>query len=120
VDYSIKISGEAGQGIRTIGDTLARVFSRSGLHVFAHQDYESRIRGGHNFVQIRFSDRQVMAPREVIDILVALDKDRIPIGIIYRNHRPILEERIPVIKDKLLLRQSIGISRLEDTLKEFY
>ncbi|MEW6418129.1 MAG: 2-oxoacid:ferredoxin oxidoreductase subunit beta [Nitrospirota bacterium] len=46
--------------------------------------------------------------------------NRIPIGIIYKNHRPILEERIPVIKDKPLLRQSIEISRLEDTLKEFY
>lgn len=46
--------------------------------------------------------------------------DHIPIGIIYRNHRPIFEEKIPVIKDKTLLRQSIEISRLEDTLKEFY
>ena len=25
--------------------------------------------------------------------------DRIPLGIIYRNHRPVLEERIPVLKD---------------------
>ncbi len=46
--------------------------------------------------------------------------DRIPIGIIYKTNRPILEERIPVIKDKPLLRQSIEISILEDTLKEFY
>jgi len=49
MDYSVKIGGEAGQGIQTIGDTLARVFSRSGYYVFTHQDYESRIRGGHNF-----------------------------------------------------------------------
>ena len=49
MDYTIKIGGEAGQGIQTIGDTLARVFSRTGYHVFTHQDYESRIRGGHNF-----------------------------------------------------------------------
>lgn len=34
LEYSIKIGGEAGQGIQTIGDTLARVFSRSGYHVF--------------------------------------------------------------------------------------
>ncbi len=73
MDYSIKIGGEAGQGIQTIGDTLARVFSRSGYHVFTNQDYESRIRGGHNFYQIRFSDRPVMAPCEGIDIIVALD-----------------------------------------------
>lgn len=73
MDYSIKIGGEAGQGIQTIGDTLAKVFSVSGYHVFTHQDYESRIRGGHNFFQIRFSDRPVMSSRQRIDILVALD-----------------------------------------------
>lgn len=46
--------------------------------------------------------------------------DRIPIGIIYKNKRPILEERIPVIKDNPLVRQSFDISRLEIALKEFY
>lgn len=46
--------------------------------------------------------------------------DRIPIGIIYKNKRPILEERIPVIKDNPLVRQSFDLSRLETTLKEFY
>ncbi len=77
MDYSLKIGGEAGQGIQTIGDTLARVFSRSGYHVFTHQDYESRIRGGHNFFQIRFSDKPVTASRDRIDIIVALDKESI-------------------------------------------
>ena len=74
MDYSIKIGGEAGQGIVTIGETLAKVFSRSGYHVFTHQDYESRVRGGHNFYQIRISDLPVMASRDRIDILVAFDK----------------------------------------------
>jgi 2-oxoglutarate ferredoxin oxidoreductase subunit alpha len=73
MDYSIKIGGEAGQGIQTIGDTLAKVFARTGYHVITHQDYESRIRGGHNFYQIRFSENPVSASTERIDILVALD-----------------------------------------------
>ena len=77
MDYSIKIGGEAGQGIQTIGDTLSRIFSRSGYHVFTHQDYESRIRGGHNFFQIRFSEKPIMASRDGIDIIVALDKESI-------------------------------------------
>ncbi len=74
MDYTIKIGGEAGQGIQTIGDTLARVFSRAGFHVFTHQDYESRIRGGHNFFQIRLADRPVLAARDAVDVLVALDR----------------------------------------------
>ncbi|MBI5674387.1 MAG: 2-oxoacid:acceptor oxidoreductase subunit alpha [Nitrospirae bacterium] len=77
MDYTIKIGGEAGQGIQTIGDTLAKVFARTGYHVFTHQDYESRIRGGHNFFQIRVSENPVTASREKIDILVALDHESI-------------------------------------------
>jgi 2-oxoglutarate/2-oxoacid ferredoxin oxidoreductase subunit beta len=46
--------------------------------------------------------------------------DRIPIGIIYKNHRPVLEERIPVIKDKPLVKQAFDLSKIEATLKEFF
>jgi len=77
MDYTIKIGGEAGQGLQTIGYILSKVFVRDGLHVFANQDYESRIRGGHNFFQIRFSDQKVISPSEGVDILVALDRESI-------------------------------------------
>src|SRR4030042_5970079 len=99
MDYSIKIGGEAGQGIQTIGNTLSRIFSRSGYHVFTHQDYESRIRGGHNFFQIRFSDKPVMASRDGIDIIVALDKESIAF------HEDELVEGGLIIYDSLSLKE---------------
>lgn len=77
MDYSIKIGGEAGQGIQTIGDALSKVFSRCGYNVFTHQDYMSRVRGGHNFYQIRVSDREISASRGPVDILVAFDRESI-------------------------------------------
>jgi 2-oxoglutarate ferredoxin oxidoreductase subunit alpha len=77
MDYTIKIGGQAGQGLQTIGDTLGRVFARAGYHVFSHQDYESRIRGGHNFYQVRVAGEPVSASRNTINILIALDKDSI-------------------------------------------
>jgi 2-oxoglutarate ferredoxin oxidoreductase subunit alpha len=77
MEYTIKIGGEAGQGLQTIGDALARVFSRAGYRVFSHQDYESRIRGGHNFYQIRVSDLPVSCSRETVDILIALDRSSV-------------------------------------------
>jgi len=46
--------------------------------------------------------------------------DRIPIGIIYRNNRPTLEERIPEIKDVPLVRQPFDISQIEASIREFY
>lgn len=45
--------------------------------------------------------------------------DRIPIGVIYRNNRPILEDRIPIL-DTPLTRQTFDASKLETTLREFY
>ncbi len=99
MDYSIKIGGEAGQGIQTIGDTLAKVFSRAGYHVFTHQDYESRIRGGHNFFQIRFSDNPVMSSLGKIDIIVALDKE----SILY--HEKELSENGLIMYDSASLKQ---------------
>lgn len=81
MDYTIKIGGEAGQGIQTVGDTISRVFARTGYHVFTHQDYESRIRGGHNFYQVRFSDRAVTASRDKVDILVAFDRESIDLHV---------------------------------------
>ena len=79
VDYTIKIGGAAGQGLQTIGASLSKVFARHGYHLFSFQDYESRVRGGHNFYQVRFSEEKVFCPREPVDILVALDKESIPL-----------------------------------------
>jgi 2-oxoglutarate ferredoxin oxidoreductase subunit alpha len=65
--------------LATIGGALAQVFSKIGYHVFTHQDYMSRVRGGHNFYQIRFSDQKISASREMVDILLALDLNTIEI-----------------------------------------
>jgi len=79
MDYTIRIGGEAGQGLQTIGGVLARIFSRLHYHVFTHQDYMSRIRGGHNYYQIRISERPVTASRDAVHILIALDKNTMDI-----------------------------------------
>ena len=79
MDYTIRIGGEAGQGLQTVGAALAKVLSRQGYHVFTHQDYMSRVRGGHNFYQVRVSEKPLCASKDRIHILVALDRDTITI-----------------------------------------
>ena len=74
-DSTIKIAGAAGQGMQTIGFILGKVLTRSGLNVFAVQDNESRIRGGHNFFQLRISGNRILAMTEGVDILVALNQN---------------------------------------------
>jgi len=46
--------------------------------------------------------------------------DKIPIGIIYRSSRPAFEERMPIIKDKPLVKQGFDMSKIDAALKEFY
>ncbi len=100
MDYSIKIGGEAGQGIQTVGDILSRIFAKAGYYIFTHQDYESRIRGGHNFYQIRISDKPVTASRSKIDIIVALDKESII------QHENELSPQGHVLYDSSFLKQN--------------
>jgi len=75
--YSIKIGGEAGQGIKSVSQNLAKVALRSGYHVFIYSEYPSLIRGGHNVVQIIFSQEEVTAPVKTVNLLIALDQNTI-------------------------------------------
>ncbi|MFW9846365.1 MAG: 2-oxoacid:acceptor oxidoreductase subunit alpha [Candidatus Thorarchaeota archaeon] len=77
MDITFNIGGEAGQGIDTIGDLITQVFVGSGFYTFTIKDFESRIRGGYNFSQVRVSDSPIHAPVDDIDIIVALSHDAI-------------------------------------------
>lgn len=75
MDISIRIGGEAGQGIQSISSIIARTFVRHDFYVFINQDFASRIRGGHNFDQVRISNAPVQAADDKAHILIALDKE---------------------------------------------
>ncbi len=77
MDITFNIGGEAGQGIDTIGDLLTQVFVQAGFYTFTIKDFESRIRGGYNFTQVRVSDKPIHAPVDYIDVIVALSRDAI-------------------------------------------
>lgn len=77
IDISLRIGGEAGQGVESSGAGFATALTRGGLFVAAVPDYYSRIRGGHNFFTIRVSDEPVRATREAIHILIALDGETV-------------------------------------------
>jgi 2-oxoglutarate ferredoxin oxidoreductase subunit alpha len=67
------IGGEAGYGIMTSGEILARSFSRAGLHVHTDVEYPSLIRGGHNTYQVCASESEVFGIHQKVDVLIALD-----------------------------------------------
>ena len=92
-EITIKIAGAAGQGMQTVGFVLGRLFTRAGLQVFALQDNESRIRGGHNFFQLRVAETPVLSMVRSIDILIALNQNAITL------HQQELSARGVIIHD---------------------
>lgn len=71
-DMTFKIGGEAGQGVESSGAGFTKALARGGLHIFGLQDYMSRIRGGHNFYQIRVSEEPLYSHADQVHLLMAL------------------------------------------------
>ncbi|MBS3736976.1 2-oxoacid:acceptor oxidoreductase subunit alpha [Candidatus Bipolaricaulota bacterium] len=76
-DMTVLIGGDAGQGIQSTGNGFIQSLTRAGLFPFGRQDYRSRIRGGHNFFEIRVSDEQIYTHSDGVDLLVALTEDSV-------------------------------------------
>ena len=74
VDYSILIGGAAGLGSRRAGLLIAELFSSLGYYIFIYDDYQSLIRGGHSFSNLRISTAKKLSSCSQIDFLIALDK----------------------------------------------
>jgi len=74
VKLSIMIGGEAGYGIVSAGEILARAFAKCSLHVAAYSEIPSLIRGGHNTFQICVSTHKAHSLWQALDFLVALDR----------------------------------------------
>lgn len=72
-----KIGGEAGFGIMTTGVMFAKVAIRSGLNTFDYAEYPSLIRGGHNILEVRFSNDKIYSQEKKTDLLVALNEETI-------------------------------------------
>jgi len=69
-----KLGGEAGFGVLSAGEVFARSLTRSGLNVFVSDEHPSLVRGGHNTIQVRFSEEEIRCHEREIDLLIALDE----------------------------------------------
>ena len=61
VSVVVRIAGANGDGIESSGDLLMRVLNRSGTYVFGYRGYQSVIRGGHVWYQVRVSDKKIFS-----------------------------------------------------------
>jgi len=74
---NILIGGKAGQGIGKISSIVSNILAKYGYSTFNYRDYQSLIRGGHNFNILTISDRQISSNGSKLDGIIALD-DKTP------------------------------------------
>jgi len=70
--FTIKFSGPAGMGIKSIGQLFSKILVAHGLNLADYSEYPSLVRGGHNTCQISFSQDKVFSPYHQIDIIFSL------------------------------------------------
>lgn len=99
MDFTILVGGAAGQGMDTFANILEKSLKRCGFYIFTHSDYMSRVRGGHNFMQIRFSDKAITSYTEKVDIIFALNDETVNI------HEDKLKENGIIILDEELSKE---------------
>ncbi len=72
--FTYLVGGKAGEGVKKAGSVAAHLFSGMGRRVFQMDDYQSLIRGGHNFSVVSTAVGDVTSHYEKADLVVALDK----------------------------------------------
>ncbi|MDD2580201.1 MAG: 2-oxoacid:acceptor oxidoreductase subunit alpha [Eubacteriales bacterium] len=73
--YTLLIGGAAGQGIDTTSALLEWQLKKAGYAVLTSRDFMSRIRGGHNFILLRFGDEVIESADMALDGLIVLNEE---------------------------------------------
>ncbi len=74
-DVAIRLVGGGGAGVISAGELLARAAARAGYGVCAWREIPTEVRGGQACLTVRFGAGRVLAPPDVLDVVVALDAD---------------------------------------------
>lgn len=77
MNHNILIGGAAGQGIETLSAVFEKILKRQGFEVFTIRDYMSRVRGGHNFIQIRFGNEELFSHWDELSGIIAMNVETV-------------------------------------------
>jgi 2-oxoglutarate/2-oxoacid ferredoxin oxidoreductase subunit alpha len=69
----IKVCGESGMGLRSVGFILTKSLKKLGFYLHANREFPSLIKGGHSSVQVEFGTQPIRSITSETDILLALD-----------------------------------------------
>jgi len=91
VKFTILFGGKAGQGPNVLSILLGQALINRGYYVFISRDYQSLIRGGHNFNVLTFSENPVYSNDSKMDLIIALDENTV------NQHKKDLKEKGHII-----------------------
>jgi 2-oxoglutarate ferredoxin oxidoreductase subunit alpha len=74
-DLIIRIAGEAGEGVLSTGQLITLAAARAGYGVLTDSVPPAEIKGGHSLFQIRIAPRQISSRGDVVDILLAFNRE---------------------------------------------
>jgi 2-oxoglutarate ferredoxin oxidoreductase subunit alpha len=103
--FTFIVGGKAGEGVKKAGSVAARLFAKLGRQIFEMDDYQSLIKGGHNFSVISTAKRRITSHYMKADLVVAPDKKS------YDMHKEHLSERGIMVynSDKIGEAEGVGI-----------
>jgi 2-oxoglutarate ferredoxin oxidoreductase subunit alpha len=103
--FTFIVGGKAGEGVKKAGSSAAQLFASMGRQVFQMDDYQSLIKGGHNFSVISTAKRRITSHYMKADLVVAPDKKS------YDMHKEQLSERGIMVynSDKVGEVEGVGV-----------
>jgi 2-oxoglutarate ferredoxin oxidoreductase subunit alpha len=112
--YTIKLGGESGQGINTLGILLCKSLKSVGYSTFAYREYPSLIKGGVASYQIDISSKDINSSSKFCNILAILDPDSLPeyLPSLVSNGVLIYDDKIDFTQEQLDILQKQNISTI--------
>jgi len=112
--FTYIIGGKAGEGIKKAGTAASNLFTDMGRNIFELEDYQSLIRGGHNFSVVSTALDEINSHYMKADLVVNIDERS------YNNHKDhVSDEGIMIYNsDEMDEGEGIGLP-LTSTAKEY-
>jgi 2-oxoglutarate ferredoxin oxidoreductase subunit alpha len=73
-DLALRVGGAAGDGVSSTAESFAKISARSGLHTWTYSSYQSVIRGGHVWTQIRGGLDPLLSHGDDPDVVLCLNQ----------------------------------------------
>jgi 2-oxoglutarate ferredoxin oxidoreductase subunit alpha len=112
--FTFLVGGKAGEGVKKAGSVAAHLFSSMGRHIFQMDDYQSLIKGGHNFTVVSTARRKVTSHYAKADLIVAMDKRSYDMHIGHLSGNGVMVYNSDAVKD---VKESVGVPLLTEAKK---